>query len=115
MTMENKEYPSLLQQGKNLAKFSLNFLQYLQNNDNEENKTLIASDNIYNKRIETCKGCDRYDNSQNRCYECGCFLSVKAKFVLESCPLNKWSFDDKEWEEVFNNILNDMDEKKDDK
>lgn len=108
--MTDKNYPSLGNQVKNLAKFSLNLLNYLQNNDNPNNKTLIVSDSVYNKRLEICKKCDKFDENQTRCYECGCFLPAKAKFVLDSCPLNKWSFDDSEWEEVFNNILNDMDE-----
>lgn len=108
---ENNQYPSLIQQGKNLAKFSLELINYLRNNDNDENTSLMVSDDVYKKRLEICKNCDKFDKSQDRCRECGCFVSVKAKFVLDSCPLNKWIFNDSEWEEIFTNIINDMEEK----
>lgn len=114
--MDNEQkYPSIVEQGKNLAKFSLDLINYFQNNDNGENKALLVSDNTYNKRLKTCNECDKFDSSQNRCYECGCSIPIKAKFVLDSCPLNKWTFDDAEWEEIFNNILTDMDKSNDDK
>lgn len=112
---DKNKHISIIQQGKNLAQFSLNLIQYLQTNDNDENKALMVSDNVYNKRLEVCKKCDKFDENQTRCYECGCFVNVKAKFVLDSCPLNKWTFDDSEWEEIFNNILTDMDKSNDDK
>lgn len=108
---ENNQYPPLIQQGKNLAKFSLELINYLRNNDNDENTSLMVSDDVYRKRLETCKNCDKFDKSQDRCRECGCFVPAKAKFVLDSCPLNKWTFNDSEWEEIFTNIINDMEEK----
>lgn len=104
---ESNNYPSLLQQGKNLAKFSWKFIKYLQENGDE---SLIVSDEIYNDRLETCKSCPKYDKEQSRCYECGCFLLAKAKFILEDCPLNKWtSINEEDWEASFNNIINDID------
>ena len=110
MTMsEEQNYPSLIQQGKNLAQFSWKLIKYLQeNNEDEQNKTLVVSDEIYNKRLEICKSCSKFDEKQNRCIECGCYLPAKAKFILDDCPLNKWTMSENEWESAFNNILKDM-------
>lgn len=107
---EEKNYPSFIDQSKNLAKFSLKLIKYLQeNNDNEEKKSLIVSDEIYNKRMGICKSCPKFDEKQNRCTECGCFLPIKAKFILDDCPLDKWQMNEDEWEQTFKNILKDMD------
>lgn len=108
---DKNEHPSIIEHSKDLAKFSLKLLNYLQNNDNDQNKALMVPDSTFNKRLDICKKCDKFDGTQNRCYECGCFIPTKAKFVLDSCPLNKWDFNTDEWEEIFNNILNDMREK----
>lgn len=107
---DKQEYPSLLQQGKNLAKFSKDLIKYIQKN---QDKFLFVSDETYRERMTICKGCDKYDEFENRCKECGCFLPPKAKIILDSCPLNKWSADDAAWEEKFTNIVSEME--KDDK
>jgi hypothetical protein len=44
----------------------------------------------YNKRIDICKTCDKYDAEANKCTHCGCFLKVKASWNSEKCPLSKW-------------------------
>ena len=50
---EEKQYPPLPQQGKNLAKFTWDILKSsLTNRD-----ALLVSDEIYNQRLETCKSC----------------------------------------------------------
>lgn len=49
-----------------------------------------ASEEEYNKRIDICKTCEKYDAGSNRCGQCGCFLKIKASWNSEKCPLNKW-------------------------
>lgn len=105
---EINKYPSLLNQSKNLAKFSWRLIQYLQQQDDGENKNLMVSEKVYNDRLEVCKVCPKFDKDQTRCFECGCYLPVKAKFVLDDCPLNKWTMSEEEWESTFNNIIKDM-------
>lgn len=114
--MEQKKYPSIGEQVKNLAGFSFKLIKYLQEKgEDEENKTLVVSDKVYNERLQICKSCEKFDEEQNRCFECGCYLPVKAKFILDDCPLNKWTFEEKDWEEAFENILADMEETETDK
>lgn len=37
-----------------------------------------------------CNSCDKYNQSQNRCSLCGCFLSIKTKYKAWHCPIGKW-------------------------
>lgn len=89
MTDENKEYPSLGQQAKNLAKFTVDVVKD-QVIGSETNKTLYATDVVYNQRLDTCKECEYYDVEQNRCKHCGCWLKYKARFKEGHCPIGKW-------------------------
>ena len=41
-------------------------------------------------RLDTCNDCDRLIKTVNVCKECGCFMNIKTKFLIASCPLNKW-------------------------
>lgn len=105
MSDNEKQYPSLIEQGKNLSKFTWDILNYITNN---QEKVLFVSDEVYKERIATCKGCDKYDEFENRCVECGCYVPAKAKIILDSCPLNKWSADDSSWEQKFTDIVSDI-------
>jgi len=105
MTNEQK-YPSLVEQGKNLSKFTWDFLNYITNN---QEKVLFVSDEVYAERISICKGCDKYEELENRCKECGCYIPAKAKIILDSCPLQKWSVDNSSWEQKFEEISKDLD------
>ena len=103
--MSDKEYPSLAQQGKNLAGFTWELVNYITNN---HQKVLFASDDLYKERMTICRGCDKYDELENRCIECGCYLATKARIIIDSCPLKKWEADSSDWEERFSNIQSDM-------
>ena len=89
MTEENKEYPSLIQQAKNLAQFTVDVVKD-QVIGSESNTTLYASDVVYNQRLDTCKECEYYDVQQVRCRHCGCWLKYKARFKEGHCPIGKW-------------------------
>jgi len=107
---EKENYPSLVEQGKNLAKFSYRLIKHIQKvTSSEEKESLLVSDEIYNQRIEVCKTCSKYDEEQHRCKECGCLLAGKARFIFEECPLQKWQMTEKEWEETFDKIIEDID------
>jgi hypothetical protein len=107
---EKQEYPSLLKQGKNLAKFTLNLVKYIHEN---QGKGLFVSDETFNKRLDICKTCDKYDEMQQRCVECGCFLNEKATLSFEKCPLGKWEEDFENWENNLENIAKEISESKD--
>ena len=102
---DGKQYPSLFQQGKNLAGFTWELLNYL---DKNHEKVLFASDELYKKRTSICKSCDKFDDLENKCMECGCYIPAKAKIILDSCPLKKWEADSSDWEERFSHIEKDM-------
>lgn len=102
---EEKKYPSLPQQGKNLAKFTWDLLNYITQN---EEKVLFVSDEVYKERVTICRSCEKYDELENRCVECGCYIPGKAKIIIDSCPLDKWGVDSSGWEEKFTDIEKDM-------
>lgn len=103
---EEKKYPSIGKQAKNLANFSWELVQYIQQN---KNNVLFVSDDVYKERLTTCKSCDKYDELENRCTECGCYVPGKAKIILDSCPLEKWGVDKDSWDEKFNQITEELD------
>ncbi len=91
--MEN-QYPSLSQQGKNLANIAL---QIARKAFAEGTASVAVSEGIQRARINTCRNCPAYDDIQHRCKECGCFLAAKVKFSAASCPLGKWEESDRKW------------------
>ena len=103
---EEKQYPSLPQQGKNLASFTWDMLKYAMQNQ----EAFFVTDEVYDQRISICKKCDWYDEKQHRCKECGCWLDQKAKISLDSCPIGKWSEDKEGWvKDKFDGIMKDLD------
>jgi len=48
----------------------------------------LASLEIQDQRKDICKECD-YRNG-DICSECGCFITLKVKFLKSKCPKNKW-------------------------
>lgn len=91
--MENSEYPSLPDQGKNLAQFTFDVVKSVMKNQ----ESLFVSADVREKRLETCKKCEYYDDRQVRCRHCGCFLEHKVKFSIDSCPLGKWKESEMDW------------------
>ena len=55
----------------------------------------------------TCRSCDQYQEVENQCAECGCYIPAKAKIVLDSCPLGKWKVETDDWNKKFDNIIED--------
>jgi hypothetical protein len=105
MSTEDKS-PSLGDKAVNLAKFSWDLIKYVHSTGGT---ALTVSDEVYAERIKTCKGCDRYMELENECKECGCYVPMKAKVILDSCPLDKWAVvTESEWEETFSNIQKKM-------
>jgi uncharacterized paraquat-inducible protein A len=80
MTEEQPQYPSLIQQAKNLAQFTSDVV-------NDPNK---VDDAVYEQRLDVCKSCNFYDVEQNRCMRCGCWLKYKARYSAGQCPIGKW-------------------------
>jgi hypothetical protein len=104
MTDGNPSYPSLPDQGKNLAKFAFDVIKtaFIEGH-------LFVSEEVQQKRLNVCKDCPWFDPEQTRCKHCGCFLESKVKFSLESCPLKKWEESDYDWMNgKYEDVLSDL-------
>ena len=99
--MTEKQYPSLPEQGKNLAKFSFDLIK-----NALQTGALIVSAEVQAQRLEICKVCEHYDAEQTRCKHCGCYLPAKVSFALDSCPVKKWNENEETWmNEKFDDIM----------
>ena len=47
-----------------------------------------VSDKEFEDRLSVCNECPLHQ--AGRCLECGCFISIKAKWNSEDCPKGKW-------------------------
>jgi hypothetical protein len=102
------EYPSLPEQGKNLASFAFDIVKRAL-----YGQALTVSDEIKQNRLNICKTCDKYDEEPNRCKECGCMLEYKTGFALDSCPLGKWKESSEDWMNgKFDELLKNINENK---
>lgn len=103
--MENT-YPFLLENGKDLAKFTFEILKRAVANGGA---SLVVSEEVQRERLTICRKCPKYDDLRHMCKECGCPLGNKVKFALDSCPLKKWKESDKDWiNEEYENIFNNL-------
>ena len=54
------------------------------------NKFFVPNE-VYEDRIAICKKCDHYFKLTGNCLKCGCFVKVKSRISVMSCPINKWN------------------------
>lgn len=87
--MSNHQYPSILEQAKSLG-ISLHELVGRAMNM----QRTIASREAQKERTNICKGCEFFDEEQERCSQCGCFVKYKVAMSWETCPVDKWGADD---------------------
>ena len=98
MSDENIQYPSIGDQAKNLG----TSLHELMSRAMQGNRLLAPRDTQF-KRLEECKACEFYDESQGRCTKCGCFMKMKVTMSFEKCPVDKWGPDDTSFNEWIDN------------
>ena len=51
-------------------------------------KNIIHDEEVLKMRWDLCSGCEFLNN--NKCDKCGCFMKVKHKLAMASCPIGKW-------------------------
>ncbi|WP_437202994.1 DUF6171 family protein [Planctomicrobium sp. SH664] len=73
-------FPSLLQQGWNLASSLASFIA---------DGARTVSPEEYQQRLEICDTCELRHGS--RCLKCGCHLAVKAQGKAFHCPVGRWA------------------------
>ena len=83
------QFPSKAQQGKNLAKFTMQVVKDVVVGGIGSDDIFVSS-TIQNDRMNVCRGCEYYSKSNNRCRQCGCWLIHKVKFKTSTCPIAKW-------------------------
>jgi hypothetical protein len=49
-----------------------------------------ASEDIAQNRFALCEECPSLIKATKQCKECGCFMKLKVKLELATCPLGKW-------------------------
>lgn len=49
-----------------------------------------VDEEIGKKRMEICEQCPELSPKTKQCKQCGCFMVMKTKITLATCPLEKW-------------------------
>ena len=70
--------------------------EYAENNDSIDMRTapkavknsIIHDEEVLKMRWDLCLGCEFLKD--NKCEKCGCFMKVKHKLAMASCPVGKW-------------------------
>lgn len=52
--------------------------------------TKYVDETLAQKRFSICKGCPELIAVTSQCKKCGCFMHIKTKLELATCPLKKW-------------------------
>lgn len=50
----------------------------------------MADKEVQSKRLAVCDKCPSLYRLTGNCTKCGCFVAMKVKFQVSSCPLGKW-------------------------
>ena len=50
----------------------------------------LVSKSKYNERMNICKMCNKFKTLTKQCGDCFCFLPIKAKVKIATCPQGKW-------------------------
>jgi hypothetical protein len=59
-----------------------------------------ASTDCQKERWSICESCEHYDEPEEGCKYCGCYLPHKIKDPWGDCPLDKWISNDQEWKSI---------------
>jgi hypothetical protein len=79
------QYPSAMQMARNLGGSVVrNAMSVAAGN------SLRLDEGAAQSRLNICKGCEFFNQTQERCGKCGCNMAVKTYLRAEKCPLGKW-------------------------
>ena len=81
------EYPSWMQQSKNLAELTQKILKDVVDGD-----VLFVHEFEKERRYDICQACEYFDSKRKRCKKCGCYMVTKVTFKSSECPVNKWDW-----------------------
>lgn len=55
----------------------------------------VVPNATYIRRVSTCLECPKYKAEDDTCGVCGCYIDKKALWDSESCPDNRWKYENK--------------------
>lgn len=86
LSSSNKtNYPNVGQMARNLGNSVVRNVRSVASGNELKISELEAQ-----KRLNTCKSCEFFDEVQQRCRKCGCYMAVKTYLKAEKCPIGKW-------------------------
>lgn len=53
-------------------------------------KLKLSEEELAAERVKMCEQCPHFKKIARQCSMCGCFIDMKAKVLLASCPADKW-------------------------
>ena len=59
-----------------------------------------SSSDCQKERWSICESCEYFDEPEEGCKRCGCYLPHKIQDPWGDCPLDKWISNDEEWNNV---------------
>jgi hypothetical protein len=72
-----------------------------------EGTLLQTTTSCQKERLSKCYECKEYDEENDQCKSCGCFLPVKVKDPFANCPKKEWFANDERWRSFdYNELLN---------
>jgi len=79
------QYPSAMQMARNLGSSVINNAMSV-----AAGNSLRVDNSVAETRLNVCKGCEFFNQLQERCGKCGCNMAVKTYLRAEKCPVGKW-------------------------
>jgi hypothetical protein len=79
-------FPSVFQQGRNLAKEMWNLGKKA-----ATLQPLLVEADVAFERLNTCQACPEFEPESSRCKKCGCGMKIKSHLQTATCPLQKWA------------------------
>jgi hypothetical protein len=76
-------FPPFFRMARNLARDA-----WFAARQTAEGAPLLLSSDAAAARLDVCVSCPSFRD--NRCVECGCYMTVKAHIAAMQCPLDKW-------------------------
>jgi hypothetical protein len=58
--------------------------------------TYVENENLGKERLAICNTCPELIKLTMQCKKCGCFMNLKTKLALASCPIGKWGIEQTE-------------------
>lgn len=72
-----------------------------------EGDQFLPSSKCIRERWSICESCEYFDEPEEGCKYCGCYIPSKINDQWGDCPLDKWISNSEEWENSHYNTIKD--------